>query len=322
MTHLLHNRLAAATLAALFAGPACAGFSDVYFFGDSLSDTGNALVLTGGAAPVAPYFSGRFSDGPVWTEYLAASLGHADAAKPSLQGGHNYAVGGARFVTGAYSVNDQINAFTATLPTSDGWPVGDGNALYVLVAGGNDMRDARSGDPAQIGAAAAATAFDFKNALFALAARGAKHVLIANLPDLGATPEAAALGLTAESTQATNAFNALMGDVVSYGRSVDLQMSFFDFAGLSAAVRNDALTNGGAVYGITNITSPCGSFQGSDGSACSVSQFSDALHPSAASHRLMAEAAFAAAVPEPATYGMMALGLGIVGLMARRRRAG
>ncbi|RZL29482.1 MAG: PEP-CTERM sorting domain-containing protein, partial [Rubrivivax sp.] len=87
----------------------------------------------------------------------------------------------------------------------------------------------------------------------------------------------------------------------------------------AAAVRTDALTNGGNVYGITNATTPCGSFTGSIGISCSVSQFSDALHPSAISHQMMAAAALAA-VPEPQTYGLMALGLGVIGAVARRRR--
>ena len=316
MTHPCRNPLTAAVLAALLAGPACAdGFSNAYFFGDSLSDTGNVFTYYGGALPVAPYYEGRFSNGKVWVEYLAEGIGHADAAKASLLGGNNYAWGGARTSGGTVpSLLAQIGSFTTPLAAVDA------DALYVVVAGGNDMRDARSGPQANIGAVAKAATDNLKSAIDTLAGKGARNILVANLPDLGATPEAMVLGLTGVSTQATDAFNALMGGVVSHGQGLGLNMSFFDFAGLATAVRDDAVNNGGALYGITNVTTPCGAFQGSAGISCDVSQFSDALHPSALSHQMMGEAAIAA-VPEPATYGLMALGLGVVGLLARRRRA-
>jgi GDSL-like Lipase/Acylhydrolase len=48
------------------------GFDQLVVFGDSLSDTGNLSKGLGGQFPPSPpFFNGRFSDGPLWLEYLA-----------------------------------------------------------------------------------------------------------------------------------------------------------------------------------------------------------------------------------------------------------
>ncbi len=298
-----------------------ATFSNAYFFGDSLTDTGNILAFTGGATPVAPYFTGRFSDGPVWAEYLAAGIGLPGASTASLQGGNNYAFGGARTAGGGIpSLLAQVGGFTSGAATLDP------GALYVVVAGGNDMRDARSAFPTMDAAGAAgrldaatAAATNLGTAISLLAAKGAQNVLLSNLPDLGTTPEAVGLGLVAPSTDATMQFNMLVGSLVGFGQSLGLSMSFLDMAGVGLAIRNDALTNGGAIYGITNVFTPCGTFPGSVGISCSVSGFSDALHPSGVAHALIGAAAVTV-VPEPATWLLMAAGVASL-LAARRRQA-
>ena len=78
-------------------------FSTIILFGDSLSDTGNVFHATSAvpgtaAIPISPpYFRGRFANGPMWIEELANALGLQIA--PSLDGGTNFAFGGA--LTGA-----------------------------------------------------------------------------------------------------------------------------------------------------------------------------------------------------------------------------
>jgi phospholipase/lecithinase/hemolysin len=309
-----------AGLALVGACSTASAFSNAYYFGDSLSDTGNIFSLTGGTVPASPYFNGRFSDGPVWVETLAAGLGLPASSTASLQGGNNHAFGGARTTGGSIpSLLAQVGSFTAAPGALD--PL----ALYVVVAGGNDMRDARSAFPSMdaagaAGRAAAASAAtnNLRSALGLLAADGARYVLVANLPDLGATPEAVGLALVAPSSDATNQFNSLMGGVVGFGQGLGLQMSFLDLAGVAAAVRSDALNNGGAVYGITNVTTPCGAFTGSVGISCNASLFSDALHPSARAHQIVGLAAVAV-VPEPQTVLLMALGLFCLSVRATRR---
>ena len=329
--------LAVGTLSGQLAAAASPSFSDVYFFGDSLSDTGNTQALFAGfgfAVPNpadGPYAGGRYSNGPVWTEFLATGLGFANAAMPLHLGGNNYAFAGAR--TGGLpsptspipSVNYQTQAIWGAAT-----PAADANALYVVVAGGNDMRDARTTAPGtdalnngyrQLAAEAAVA--NLKSSLGLLAQRGAKNVLVSNLPDLGATPEAMFLGfstpgIVAASTDATNRFNALMPELLSYGASVGLTVSFLDMAAATKAVRDNP-----AAFNITNTSMPCAGFAGSLGASCDVSTFSDVLHPSSRGHEIIADAAFQALgvtpVPEPQTIALMLAGLAVVGSAARRR---
>ena len=74
-------------------------YSDVYVFGDSLSDTGNiqdSLGFLGGflGNSIGYGSNGRFSNGDVWHEYLSADMG-LNSSNNSLIGGNNYAYGGA-----------------------------------------------------------------------------------------------------------------------------------------------------------------------------------------------------------------------------------
>lgn len=340
--------LAIGSLSGQVATAAAPSFSNVFFFGDSLSDTGNTKALFqpfGVSVPNpldGPYAGGRFSNGPVWTEYLASGLGLAGAADSYLVGGNNFAYAGARTTGSAPEVTP---AFDKVIPgtlfqVQSIWgaavPAADPDALYVVVAGGNDMRDARTIAPGtnalntgyrQLAAEAAIA--NLQSSLGLLAQRGARHVLVSNLPDLGATPEAvftefAVPGTVAASTDATNRFNALVPQLLTYGASVGLTVSFLDMAGATAAVRANP-----SAFGITNTSLPCAGFALDDGgmglstTSCNASLFSDILHPSSRGHQLIAGAAFQALgvtpVPEPETVALMLAGLVMVGSAARRR---
>src|SRR4051812_31546976 len=63
-------------------------YTELVAFGDSLSDTGNVSIATGGAFPGSNYAPGRYTNGPnttpattgpfgLWVEQLAAKLGVA-----------------------------------------------------------------------------------------------------------------------------------------------------------------------------------------------------------------------------------------------------
>src|SRR5262245_61319505 len=113
--------------------------NQIVVFGDSYVDTGNNFVASNGAFPASPpYYSGRFSNGPVWVERLASDLGIA-APTPSGGGGLNYAWGGAETglsglsANGTPNVGSQINSFL-----NDQLQVHN-DQLIVIDGGANDL---------------------------------------------------------------------------------------------------------------------------------------------------------------------------------------
>lgn len=293
--------------------------SGLYVFGDSLSDTGNVFTLTSFFAavrpelglvplPDAPYLRGRFSDGPVWVETLAERAGFPDAdASAGLtlgpvfgnailpgNGGNNFAIGGARAATGgsfdafgiATGVNVQVDFYLARNPV-------DPQALYVVLVGGNDIRDAARETVKPLrDARVRAAAESYRDAVAKLSAAGVRRVLVGNSPDIGRTPEAAVSPeLAARSTDATQTFNrhleAVLSRLARQARVTVLQLDLFD---LFETIVEDA-GRGGRRFGITDVTTPCiGEPEGTD---CATYLFWDGLHPTATGHRILGETAAA-----------------------------
>ncbi len=81
--------VAALVVVALSPLAAAGDFTDVFFFGDSLTDTGSVCQLL----PSPPYAANTCSNGPVWANDFAEALGLS--ARSMADGGTNYAVGGA-----------------------------------------------------------------------------------------------------------------------------------------------------------------------------------------------------------------------------------
>ena len=105
---------------------AASQFSHIVVFGDSLSDTGNLYALDPSSVPASKYYQGRFSNGPVWVEYLA----EADLLDATLV---NNAYGGAS-TDGSSPPGLQVQVSTYTA-TADVLP----DALYVIWIGANDF---------------------------------------------------------------------------------------------------------------------------------------------------------------------------------------
>ena len=82
----MYGRLLAYVLAAVLAPALAFGgpITSLIVVGDSLSDDGNAFILTGGTFPPPPYDQNA-SNGPVAVDYLASQLGVP--LTPSASGG-------------------------------------------------------------------------------------------------------------------------------------------------------------------------------------------------------------------------------------------
>ena len=267
-------------------------------FGDSLSDPGNAYVLTGmslvppytALIPDHPYARGghHLSNGSTWIEQLATQMKLAQSVGPALRVPgvfSNYAVDRTRACAQSPSpsyidLTGQVGMF---LDEFDSAPA---EALYVFFVGGNDVRDALAyKDPSVIGCAL----FSISSNLMALIDAGARTFLVANAPNLGQVPAVATLGEEARTaaTEAAFFFNLqleliLSGIEKAYGGQVNFhRLGTFDLI-TQASINNPDL----------NVTDPC--IDIFTGTVCEPADdylFWDGIHPTVTGHALIAEEA-------------------------------
>ncbi|AQR62313.1 autotransporter domain-containing esterase [Brevundimonas sp. LM2] len=285
--------LAALTLAASasLAGAASAqSYNRLVVFGDSLSDNGNLFAISG--QPPAPYFQGRFSNGPVFTELLGFTAGRFTAGAP-VTGSVNYAFGGARtdFAASPPGMRAQLAAYTAA-----GGRFGSGDLVSVL-GGANNIFQAFPGAAASPATAqatmanvAVAAAGDINLIVNTVAQAGAGTVLVTNLPRLGITPQFAAsnplVGAqgSALADFAGSTFNSALstGLMATAPNRPGTNIILFDIAKIS-----DTLASDPGRFGLNNVTAPC--FNGV--TLCATPDtylYFDGVHPTAAGHRLFA----------------------------------
>lgn len=325
----LRRLLASAVLAFCGLVPAQA-YTGLFVFGDSLSDSGNSALTLGADAgqtitgnsyiAVNPYASGVFSNGPTWTQQLAAQWGLQ--ALPSLApGGSIYAFGGARTSAPGPGPGGFPPSLSAQLAQFDADHEGaaDAGALYVIAGGGPDVSNALlavlgGADPtATAQALAQQYAADIGTLVDGLQDAGAQHIVVWNTPNFGLTPLANSFGPdgAALATGFSLAMNAALGARLSLEPG---SVRSFDVFGLLSSV----VSQPGA-WGFTNVTDACGA--AALGCDPATALFYDGVHPTSAAHAILA-GSMAQAVPEPASAGLFALGLGGLWLLARRRRAG
>ena len=287
--------LAALTLAAsvTVAGAASAqSYNRLVVFGDSLSDNGNLYRASGNTQPTSPpYFQGRFSNGPVFTELLGFTAGVSAAGAP-VTGSINYAYGGSR--------TDNVVAFPPgmrqqlTTYTTAGGVFGSRDLVSVL-GGANNIFQAfpgAAGNPltAQtvISGVATAAAADINFIVNSVAGAGAGTVLVTNLPRLGLTPQFSATSIGATGSSLADFAGSTFNSALANGLNTlaptrpNTNIILFDIAKVS-----DTLASDPARFGLTNVTAPCLSGV----TVCATPDtylYWDGVHPTAAGHRLFA----------------------------------
>jgi outer membrane lipase/esterase len=310
---LLATVVAATAIASV---PAQAAYSGIVFFGDSLSDTGNIWYATEGFPP-APYYQGTSGAGPdrtggQWSDYLGPSWPTVFAAKfgllatPSVVGGNNYAWGGAR--TGvnptagdAPWLDQQVDLYldTSTPPRA--------NTLYSVMIGGNDVANNLLTPNVVPGIdSIIASLTDLYNA-------GGRQFLVANVPDIGATPEFQGRGpdVAALASLRTVQWNLALDAALE---SLALPGASIGFLDLYALGKDPQL-----LAGYANTTDACLTAT----SLClDPTQYFywDSFHPTSRTHASIADfAARAVGVPEPDTYLLFAMGLASLAWCSRKR---
>ena len=329
--------LLAASLVLASAPATAAPVTGLVVVGDSLSDIGNFTLLSqaliGMPLPLPPYAPGRASNGPVAVEVLAEHLGlELRAAATPVIGGNNYAVIGAatgdvpipggggatadnlaELLVPGLSVPGSSLLAQATLFASMLTDPIDPNTLFVVWGGPNDLY---INPTPGIAMAAANNLGMVVDLLYGV---GARHFLVPNMPDLGATPGAGVLaGLY---SALTGTFNVQLGiNLDALDTRPGIRIDRFDTFGTFAAVLNNP-----AAFGFVNVTAPCyvgGPLGLQPIGVCLDDEghvFWDGSHPGARAHELLGNAFAETVVPEPAT--LVLAGLGVAALAIRRRHA-
>lgn len=272
--------------------------TQIFVFGDSLSDSGNSFALTSGLIPPdPPYDSGRFSNGLVAVEYLAEDLGFTLDPFYGNGGGNNFAVGGAKTGTGN-SNNDDIASFLpgVTLPgvskqiddfehsLENGHA--DPDALYLVWAGPNDfldyLGDGVPGDPAVLIEDGVS---NITHNVTRLTNLGAKNLVVPNMPSLGRLPFSAEF--QAEATAISIAFDGGLSLALD---NLDLSSdpTEAEIIEVDLFTANENIAANPEQFGLSNVTDPL-LLSGLDPTETTGFFFWDIFHPTTEAHALFAD---------------------------------
>jgi len=254
---------------------AALGFTALYAFGDSLTDTTHHLAS-------ASYWMGRFSNGPLWVEYLSPLLGFPyNPANNSAWAGSTTSSG---FIPPG--LLSQVNSFSA--------PADAGSALFVTWSGGNDVINnlAAGTNTTSWNTVITSAVNNISNAVIILYGKGARALVVPNLPDIGKTPRlrngySAAYQeyITGQSIQ----FNSRLAAAMSAIRQAKpaLQLLDLDVFGKMSFIITNLATYGFTVATNDALDDPALTDKSFTGPGSNY-VFWDSIHPTTKSHALVA----------------------------------
>ncbi|KOO15794.1 thermolabile hemolysin [Vibrio xuii] len=263
-----------------------AQINKVVAFGDSLSDTGNIFNASQWRFPNPnSWFLGHFSNGFVWTEYIAKAKG-----LPL----YNWAVGGAAgenqyiALTG---VGEQVSSYLTYAKLAKNYR--PENTLFTLEFGLNDFMN--------YGRSVAEVKSDYAEALIRLTDAGATNLLLMTLPDATRAPQ------FEYSTQAE--IDAIRAKIVEMNAFIKSQVEYYIAQGYTITLYDthalfEELTSAPQDHGFVNASEACLDINRSSAadylynhslrSECAYEGsekfvFWDVTHPTTATHRYVAE---------------------------------
>lgn len=271
-------------------------YSAVYFYGDSLTDSGVYRAIL----PNPSYDHFSTNPGTVWSQNLGADYGlavsPAYAAQPStspvvfsqIDSGNNFATGSARInlVTTTSTatvlippVSTQVTHMLARGPL-------DPNALYAISGGHNDVfAQLSAGSNAAAVAGIVTAANDLTAQVTRLQSAGARHLIVVGIMDMTKTPIASMPGDVSDPL--------LLGELVSsFNASLESGLAGKNLLYFNTGKMLNTVIANPAAYGFTNVTdaaTPSSLGNPPDAGKETGYLFADIRHPSAQFHKILSD---------------------------------
>jgi phospholipase/lecithinase/hemolysin len=266
----------------IFQSSVTSNASKLLVFGDSLSDMGNSKA-TYGTPESPPYYSGRFSNGPMWNEHVAVGMGVSITPGVGSASGPNRAFGGAEAGDGLNffvipNLGKQIEDYT-----NNYW-IGP-NEKVAVWGGGNNFLNSGETDTQKV-------VNYIVNHVNDLASNGARDIIVLNMPPLEKTPT-----YSGESDSSKQAMHARM---IDYNTKLDVAMTARESA-LNISIQLidifemfETIYRNSSFYGLSNVTHAACHHQGytcesGDYIEPTVDEFIffDKIHPTGTTHKLL-----------------------------------